>query len=133
MKNKLLATALLAAVTFYSASASAYYAGVIITPVVPVVPAPVANPCEVEYNNIVQNEQTQLLLCNEQYQYDPTSNNICQQNVINETNAELYNNLACRDYYVQFGVVFIPGHEHRDWRRHPEHFPNHHDRREYRR
>ena len=123
MKSKLLAIAILAA-TFCSAPA---FAGLNII-IAPVVPMPIYNQCEEQYNNIIQQEQTQLLMCQNMYDFIQQIN-ACQENVINQTNRELYDNMSCRDYYINFGVIYIPGHEreHREWHHHPEHIPHHHD------
>lgn len=129
MKMKLLATVVMAlALCSTQANANVNIIVAPVVPVVPVVPLAPVNQCEENYNAIIQNEQTELNNCSIMYMNNPAMNNACQQNVLSQTNLELYNNEQCRDYYLQFGVVIIPGHEHHHrFYPHPEHFPHHHD------
>ena len=141
MKMKLL-TAIILTSLFCTTSANARTDIIIAPTIVPapvvaptpvILPQPFVNQCQEEYNNIIQNEQYGLNNCNIVYMNNPVMNNACQQDVLQQTNLELYNVESCRDYYFSFGVIIVPSERpHYRYHPHPEHFP-HHGHREYHR
>lgn len=96
---------------------------IIIAPVIPMPVVPV-DQCSYEYNQIVQQEQSNIQWCNMNV-YGP-QNYACQQDAIANANQQLNNIAGCREFYTNNNLLIVIGpgrhyHPHRVYEPHRHH------------